>query len=192
MTGLDDAQIDNIMRKYPEYLGCIASDEIDLLDPTPRAINCFVINTDPHNKGGEHWQAVFCNARPHGSMSLEFYDSFGRKPSMELMKQLKDFANKLDAKTYLKFKENRVCVQSDATMNCGFFAVKFLIDRLRGKSFAEATGYDDHIVKNVKDGEHGIEEFKHQVGFGYIPSWSAVNRILPVPPQLSRQMAYSI
>lgn len=153
--GLSDIEIDTVMKKFPQYLGTIAHNEIDKLDITPRSEGGFIINTDPISKPGRHWQAIYFDARPSGNNEIDFYDSFGDPVDKNILKDLKDVANKLDAKTYLKFKENRIKQQSDSSSNCGFFCMKFLIDRFNGKPFKDASGYSD-----VLHGEGDIERFK--------------------------------
>ena len=49
--------------------------------------------------------------------------------------------------------------------NCGWFSIRFLIDRYTGKSFAESTGFT-----KLKDklGEAKIERFKRAYPFSYV------------------------
>ena len=50
-----------------------------------------------------------------------------------------------------------------------WLACKFLIDRFRGKSFSEATGFDDKIkLNNSKEDEAEIERLKNSPPFNYI------------------------
>ncbi len=48
--------------------------------------------------------------------------------------------------------------------------MRFIIDRFRGKSFAEATGYNDAIINKSGMGEKEIERLimKQQAPFKYI------------------------
>src|SRR6185437_13894915 len=70
-----------------------------------------------------------------------------------LMNNLKPVLKKMGANNYMKVKVNLIPDQDDSSSNCGYFASRFLIDRLRGKTFAEASGYD-------KKGEARIEQWK--------------------------------
>ena len=167
--GMSNIQIDKVMKKYPEYLGCISHNEFKkkiLPHVKPQSRGGIVINTDPISKPGSHWQSVFWDARPEGSASIEFFDSFADPLDKQLRRDIKALAEKLDAKTYLKLKENTIQLQDDRTANCGLFAMKFLIDRFRGKPFREASGYDDSVR-----GEGQIKKFRKQVGFGYVASF---------------------
>lgn len=160
---MNNHQIDAIMSHYkPSYLGCIASDQIlDLLPKIkPRTRICFVINLDKVSQPGSHWCSVFIDARPDGDHSCEYFNSFAEPPTQEFMKDIKTVVKKLDPNSYLKFKDNRVVLQSDDTSNCGEFSIRFLIDRMRNKSFKEATGYECPIKNNHIQGEKEIEKWK--------------------------------
>ena len=170
--GLSNFDIDEIMSRYPEFMGTIAHDQIHshiLPKITPKSIGCFIINTDTSGKPGTHWQAMYFDATPHGDNEIDFYDSFGDEASDMILQGTKSISDKLMANTYLKFKENMIKKQHDKSTNCGFFCMKFLIDRLNGKPFIHASGFDDHIK-----GEKNIDSFKEQHGYGsfrYIPSF---------------------
>lgn len=170
--GLSNYQINSIMGKYPEYLGTISHDQVGTqIFPRlkEKSRGGFVINTDPARKLGEHWQAVFFDARPGGDHEVDFFDSYGDPIDSRLRSDLADLAQRLNAGTYLKFKQNHIQYQNDRSSNCGWFAVKFLMDRFRGRPFSEASGWDDSVR-----GEANIERFKAQYGgnFGYMPSFS--------------------
>jgi hypothetical protein len=161
--GMSNFEIDKVMDKYPDYLGTISHNEIKsriLPHVQEKSRGGFIINTDPNYKRGEHWQAIFYDARDHGSSSIEFFDSYGDDIDPKLLRDIKLLADKLNANSYLKFKHNTIKYQGDSS-NCGPFAMRFLVDRFRGKPFKEATGYD-------QQGEKNIEKFKFQ----YIPSFS--------------------
>ena len=169
--GLYDDQIDKIMNKYPEYLGTISRDGIKYLLPriTPQSRIAFIINSDRENGPGKHWFAVYIDARPEGSHTIEFFDSFGRAIPESILADIRLLAQMLKPTTYLKVKENRVVHQSDDSDSCGWMCMKFLIDRFRGKSFAEATGYDDKVKQYaVEKNEAEIEKLKNQAPFKYI------------------------
>lgn len=173
-NGQSDSELNRIMIKYQEYLGTIAHNEIEtkiLPRIKARSRICFVINTDSASKAGEHWQAVFADARPGGSNSIEFYDSYADSIDKVVMRGIKHIVEKLDAPTYLKFKENKIRAQNGRSSNCGFFATKFLIDRLRGKPFADASGYNESAIL-----EPNIEKWKHTLHiqpFSYLSSSKA-------------------
>jgi hypothetical protein len=159
--GLTSDEIDHIMKKYPQYLGTIAHNEIKYLLPRvkgKREIG-FIINTDPDTKAGQHWTAIYAN-----NESVEYYDSFARPMPDDLRKDLELLLDMMPDTGYRKFKENKIISQKTTSVNCGWFCLKFLIDRFRGKPFADVSGFND-----AARGEKDIEEFKKKyASFGYI------------------------
>ncbi len=171
--GLSNFQIDKLMKKYgSKYLGCISADEIPkIIDKIkPQSTGGFIINTDPSNKPGKHWRAIYFDGNK--DMEIDHFDSFGDPPSKSEMRGIKQIADKLGANGYLKFKNNKVQLQNDRTSNCGFFAAKFLIDRFNGKHFQHASGWNDAVKDNSTKGEAEIMKFRKQVGYG--TPWSYI------------------
>ena len=69
----------------------------------------------------------------------------------------------------LKLKQNRVVHQQNESANCGFFAMRFLIDRFRGVSFADCTGFNDTFkVYDRERNEYEIERMKRLPPFSYV------------------------
>lgn len=169
--GLSTVQINEIMKPYrPTYLGCIGSDQISSLIPhvKPNSRVCFVMNTDPSTESGDHWCSILLDNREGGDGSIEYYSSLGvkdrRRITSRFLIDIVPLLQKINPRELpLKLKENLIPDQNATSSNCGFFATHFLIDRLsRGKSFAQATGYD-------KLGETMIEMYKeHFYPFKYI------------------------
>jgi hypothetical protein len=173
--GLYNDQIERIMSKFKDkgWMGCIMRDQIKTLLPhiKPHSRISFIINTDPSTKSGTHWQAVYIDARdgPESSNSLEFFDSFGRTMAPDIREDCKLILHCLKPETILKMKENRVIKQKDESQNCGFFCIKFLVDRYRNKSFSESTGFDETTkINEAKQSEKEIERLKHYPPFNYI------------------------
>jgi len=169
--GLYDDQINEIMSKYPEYLGTIARDEIKTILPKiqPQSRVAFIMNLDKHNLPGSHWVSVFADARPDGSQSIEYFDSYGREVPPDIQRDLKLVVDMLKPTTYLKFKNNKVVHQFDETNTCGFHAMSFLINRMRGKSFADVTGWDNTIkLNNADESEKKIDNQRKTGTFGFM------------------------
>ena len=171
--GLYNDQIDRIMSRFKDFKGCIMHNEIKKLLPDiqPHSRVAFVINTDPSNKEGQHWQAVYIDARdgPESSNSIEWFDSFARPIPKDTLEDLKLVIKCLKPVTILKLKENKVVQQSDKSSNCGYFCMRFLIDRFRNQSFASATGYDDRIkINHINKDEKEIERLKNMPPFNYV------------------------
>ena len=172
-NGLYDNEIDKIMSRFKDFKGCIMRDETKKLLPSlePHSRIAFIINTDTKEKPGKHWCAIYVDARngPESSNSLEWFNSFGQGIPSDILEDCKLILKCLKPETILKVKENHVVHQADDTSNCGYFACKFLIDRFRGKSFSEASGYDDRIkINNSKHDEAEIERVKAFPPFNYI------------------------
>jgi hypothetical protein len=164
--GLYSDEIVDIMKKYESFLGVFADDQYNQVASKvkPKSRGSIIVNTDPSTKEGTHWQAIYFDARPTGSKSIEFFDSFGRDPTANQLKGIKLISEKLKPDTYLKLKINKVKQQNVNSANCGYFSCRFLIDRYRGRSFAESTGYSDKIIEASKKGEQEISKFKKMYG----------------------------
>ena len=114
---------------------------------------------------------MYIDARPgpESSNSVEWYDSFATPCPPDIREDLKLILKCLKPETILKLKENGVVHQSDDSTNCGYFCCKFLIDRMRNKTFAESTGYDDRVkIDDSKYHENQIEKIKDRTPFSYI------------------------
>lgn len=184
-AGMTNLQIDKILGKYPQYLGCISCDEIDsVILPKVKAKSKggFVINTDPSNKPGRHWQGVYFDATPGGESEINFFDSYADKPSKRVLKGLKDIVDKLDSDSLLKFKQNRIKYQNDLSSNCGYFVCDFLEKRFNGHRFPEST-----IFNNVVRGEANIEIYKEKHGgFKYIRGSGPLDFYSYFPPSVRK------
>ncbi|KAM9963274.1 hypothetical protein ACTFIW_006500 [Dictyostelium discoideum] len=169
--GLYDWQINNIMEAVMDdmgemvnkqnFVGTIASDQISTLIDKAQPLMSFIMNLDPHDKPGSHWVAVYIDARD--SKSLEYYDSFGLEPTDEFTKSIKQLIKKIDPDFYLKFKINKIVEQDVNSSNCGYFCIKFLLNRFSGIPFKECTPLQSK--KSEKEIEEMKKEFKE---FGYI------------------------
>jgi hypothetical protein len=167
VRGLYSDEIDKMMAPYPNFLGTIAADEIKtsiLPKIKKEGKGGFVINTDSRGQSGKHWFGVYFDATPNGSKSIEVYDSFGRDPDRDLLKDIKSVADKLDSPEYLKLKINKIVRQKDTTNTCGYMAAKFLVDRFKGIPFKECSGYNDSI-RGEKDIKKVVDKYKK---FGFI------------------------
>jgi len=167
--GLYSDQIDKIMNKLKPkgYLGCVARDEIKGLikKAQPGKPAGFISNIDTSKQKGSHWVAVYIDPKS----SLEYYDSFAEEMPKSMEPDVFKLADKIKTADFLKYKTNGVIQQDDKSANCGFFAMRFLIDRMdRGKSFVEATGYDKAIADKSKENEKQIERLKKMRPFSYL------------------------
>lgn len=72
---------------------------------------------------------------------------------------LKDWLG--DKAKNLQVKINKIRYQRMNSNNCGYFAMKFLIDRYQGKHFKEITGFNDFA--NILESEEQIKKFKKKI-----------------------------
>lgn len=163
-AGLTNLQINDIMSTYkPHYLGTIPRDGWDQLTPPGhKGWSAWIMNTDKADRPGQHWVAFFLDLDHH---TIEYYNSFADDIPNDVLVYLKNWLDKNNvSKGYLKLKVNRVIDQSATSSNCGWFCIRFIIDRSRGKKFSECTKYDEHVK-----GEKAIKEFKEKYGeFKYL------------------------
>ena len=68
--------------------------------------------------------------------------------------------------TLLKMKISSVRNQRDDTDTCGYQAMNFVMKRVDGQTFREASGFKDQ--DNTANGEKESNQLKKQLGFGYI------------------------
>jgi hypothetical protein len=159
--GMNTNDINAIMGKYPEYKGCIGSDQLNLIlkQVKPHTRICWVMNTSKSTAkdGGMHWVCCLIDARPNGAHSIEYYNSLGSRRGEQMpkdfIKKIEPILQKLKTNNYMKVKQNTIADQNNTSSNCGEFCCRFLIQRLRNKSFSDATNWD-------KQGEKKIEEWK--------------------------------
>ena len=111
-------------------------------DTLPEGDVCglLVSNTDPHDKPGEHWIAMYFDGERG-----EYFDSFGRPPN----KLFKDYLNKHCK--YWTFNDRQL--QSACSRFCGHYCVYYCLLRGSGvdlhkiiSSFTNDTGFNDVIV----------------------------------------------
>jgi hypothetical protein len=157
--GLSTTEIGNMMDGVKGFIGVYPANFLKMLPKNLPKKFGFVMNLDKANKSGSHWVAVWVDTEQ--DLSVEYYDSFAREPSKDFLKQIKKLIDRLNINVYLKFKINRIQEQKTSTANCGWFAMKFIIDRKNGIPFKESTNYNDSTK-----GEKDIEEFKNK--FSYI------------------------
>jgi TolA-binding protein len=162
-------QLERIMHRYKEFLGCICSDQIpELIIPLikPQSRGAFIINTENSHQAGAHWCAFFFDGRPTGSHSIEFYNSLGDPIKKEWLEQCTAISDALESDQYLKFKESSpIRNQQLDSSYCGYFCTKFLMERFRGNSFADASGYNQAVkeVPHIRKQGEEIKEFKYLV-----------------------------
>jgi hypothetical protein len=154
--------------KTNRFLPVIPSDKMDTLLPmVNRDTEKFgwIQNTEPSGSEGRHWVAYFIDIP---NLEVNYYDSLVENdgiPPRSSLKGLKKIIDKIHPEYYLLFKHNQIRDQNPNSANCGYFSLKFLMDRFRGVSFKKSTGYSDiygnGVVDNFVEGENKIKRFKN-------------------------------
>lgn len=113
-----------------------------------------VFNTDPHNKPGQHWIAMYCDISNKSTGNIYYWDSYGIEPPQEVL----NLANKLkyqgekllNKKMIIKINKNR---HQYKNTECGIYSIHFIIQLLEGKLFTNVcnnTISDDEIANYRK------------------------------------------
>ena len=148
MDSLEIARIlkqDRFTKHY--FRGVFACDKLPRRHvPRPSA---FVVNTDPSDKPGQHWVAIYISQNGEG----EYFDSYGQKPSLP---QVKSFLKKNASSTDYSHRS----LQGPLSAVCGQYTIFFLLHRCRGLSMTKITRlfssdkFDNDIAVNDFIREH--------------------------------------
>lgn len=157
--------------KTNKFLPVIASDKMDtlltLVDKDTKKFG-WIQNTEPSSSMGRHWVAYFIDIP---NLEINYFDSLvenNGEPTKQSLKGLKKIIDKINPEYYLKLKTNSVMLQNNRSSNCGYFALKFIMDRYRNIPFRTATMYDkitgyssdDDVIEGDGEGEKMIRKFK--------------------------------
>lgn len=127
---MDTISIEHMLRKIAKKyrrdknrelnVGVFASDELPMKKMNETVPLAYVINTDPSNKPGTHWQAIW---RPEQSknrlFSCYFFDSFGRPPTGD---QIRGFIKMNSDETVWCNQQ----LQSSVSISCGEWCCVYL------------------------------------------------------------------
>jgi hypothetical protein len=103
------------------FRGVFSLDQLPSLNKYPAGI---IVNTDPSNKPGEHWVAIYIDKKGVGF----YFDSFGMKP---LQKSIVLF---MQANCPNGWDYNNVTFQSANALSCGAYCVTFIKVMCSGKT----------------------------------------------------------
>jgi hypothetical protein len=125
MEGMNGKQLERILRSNPHtrqhFLGVFAADNLPHSKKYP---HCFVANTDPHYRKGQHWVSIWVQ----NSHSAEYFCSLGEPPNARLQKYLSIFQ---------WVKVNNRQIQANLEDTCGHYCIYFLVCRAQGQSFPQ-------------------------------------------------------
>jgi len=168
--GIYNDELQEIFKdKTNKFLPVIPSDKMDTLIPMVNKNTKkfgWIQNTEPSSSKGRHWVAWFIDIP---NLEINYYDSLAENeglPSKQSLKGLKKIVNKIHPEYYLLLKYNQIREQNPMSKNCGYFSLKFIMDRYRNVPFKTATGYesiygDEDVVDKYDYGEMKIKRFKN-------------------------------
>jgi len=135
---MDTHQLNKALGKYKNFNGVFARDQLAGVE---FKLGGYVINTDPSNKPGEHWVAVFFNDSYHG----EYFDSFGFPPLH------RDIINFLDEHSIRGWTYNSRSIQNILSVSCGYFCYLFLSFRFNDLSMQDFQDFfvDKSLVNEL-------------------------------------------
>jgi hypothetical protein len=142
LTPLDTLQINDLLIKYQDlfkkkfdFRGTFPCDFYTLssqnLDIKKR-YTAYILNLDQHTENGSHWVCIFINTN---KKQIEYFDSEGKKYNN---KYINNFLNILKKKYNFDIVYNKRQFQFSG-VQCGFYCVYYIIQRLLGMSFQTIT-----------------------------------------------------
>jgi len=133
---MNSDEIDRFLRRRLRDFDGVFS--VDSLPHNPRLLVC---NTDPSDKPGRHWIAIYIDDDGRG----DFFDSFGRRPTADFERYMNRHC--------LSWNFNDRQLQSVVSKFCGYYCIYFCITRSSGVDmrklvhrFTSDTGLNDMLV----------------------------------------------
>jgi hypothetical protein len=141
LTPLDTTQINDLIAKYQqlfektfEYRGTFPCDfytqDFDL--NLNKRYTVYILNLDKHTENGSHWICIFINTN---KKQIEYFDSEGQKYKN---KYINNFLNILKKEYKFDIVYNKRQFQFTG-VQCGFYCVYYIIQRLLKRSFQTIT-----------------------------------------------------
>ena len=135
---MDTQTINQLLKNTKYFIGTFAC---DLLPSRFKKPALFVVNTDPSNRPGEHWIALFINSNGKG----EYFDSFGLPPLNE------NIIKFLLINCPNGFLYNPRTLQCLKCITCGHYCVVYVKLRSIGKTFCNFISlFTTNTFKNEK------------------------------------------
>ena len=154
------ANSEDTLRKH--FAGVYAADTLPK-NPGRSTARGYIVNTDPHSKPGRHWIALWTE----GDI-CQVMDSYGLPLAAHQVPQLQTWL-----RTHWPLLEsNTSSLQAINSATCGHYALRFLIDRSRGKTmrqFLELFDPYDYVYNDALIArwmKHKILHYVHPVQAG--------------------------
>jgi Ulp1 protease family, C-terminal catalytic domain len=105
-----------------------------------------IYNTDTSTGPGQHWQALTCTipkAKGKAPGKITFFDSFGAKPSHQIMFLMRRLQTDLKqgSNVDMDIEWNKKQHQTDS-YNCGMYSMYFIVKTLEGKTLKQINAMD--------------------------------------------------
>jgi len=133
---MNSDEIDRFLRRRLRHFDGVFS--VDNLPEHPHILVC---NTDPSDKPGRHWIAIYVDHEGRG----DFFDSFGRRPNADFERYMNRHC--------LSWNFNDRQLQSVVSKFCGHYCIYFCIARSNGndmrkivRKLTSDTGLNDMLV----------------------------------------------
>ena len=110
-----------------------------------------IFNTDPHNKSGEHWIAIFVDIK---NAFISYFDSNGNKPPKEvitLVDRIKDQGKELGIN--FKYLDNHKNIHQKNDGQCGMYTLYFIIELLlenKKPEYFKTTKISDETMRDYR------------------------------------------
>lgn len=129
---MNSDQIARLLSHIPNFLGVFASDSLPAYIPFDFSL---VVNTDPSDKPGLHWQAIIVQ-----NGIAYFFCSFGGIPKNKFISQ---FCNQFSVVYFNQRKHQRI---NEST--CGAYCVYVINEMYKGRTFNSIIGTFKRVYKD--------------------------------------------
>lgn len=140
---------EDVFTRKADYLAVLPLDELPKEPVNIKKTMVLVVNTDPTNKTGEHWIALYGDEdSPH----IEYFDSLGHPPFRDAF--VRFFHNQRRPWIY-----NQKALQAQLSSTCGYYCLYYLLLRCRGHRMKDITL---PFLEDRKKNDDVVQEFIHR------------------------------
>lgn len=112
-----------------------------------------IFNTDPHDKGGQHWISMFINIK---TGLIFFYDSTGDHEQPEITKLVKRLikqGSEMKPPIHFKYDTNNGIQHQKGNTECGMYSLYFIVHMLKdklSKNYMKTHNLSDKYISNFR------------------------------------------
>ena len=113
-----------------------------------------IFNTDPHDKGGQHWISMFINIKRG---LIFFYDSTGDHEQREITKLVKRLikqGTEMNPPIHFKYDTNNGIQHQKGNTECGVYSLYFIVHMLQdklSKNYMKTHNLADKYISNFRN-----------------------------------------